>query len=144
MIDLERTIELPTVTAESELIRFLGKIEEHSGQYVFSPFRLLRFRQRLKNCDVFSMFCQPLQQTTYMYLVSIDKFWALTGRRKEASFIARFGENRCKICRIVAASSKQSADVSDLSPKKKPAKCIRYEKYRYEYGKEFHKKLQFF
>ena len=28
--------ELPTVTAESELIRFLGKIEEHSGQYVFS------------------------------------------------------------------------------------------------------------
>ena len=29
--------ELPTVTAESELIRFFGKIEEHSGQYVFSP-----------------------------------------------------------------------------------------------------------
>ena len=28
--------ELPTVMAESELIHFHGKIEERSGQYVFS------------------------------------------------------------------------------------------------------------
>ena len=28
--------ELPTITAESELIQFLGKIKERSGQYVFS------------------------------------------------------------------------------------------------------------
>ena len=85
------------------------------------------------------MFCQPLQQATYF--VSIDKFSALIGRRKEESLIARFGENRCKISGIMAASSKGSADASDLSRKKKPAKHIRYQKYRNEYDKELHKEI---
>ena len=44
----------------------------------------------------------------------------------------------------MAASSKRSADVSDLSPKKKPTKSIHYQEYRDEYGEELHKKLQFF
>ena len=78
------------------------------------------------------------------YLLSIDKFLALNGRKKEESFIARFGENRCKISGIMAASSKRSVDVSDLLPKKKQTKCICYQEYRNEYGKELHKKLQFF
>ena len=37
----------------------------------------------------------------------------------------------------MAASSKRSEDVSDLSPKKKPTKHICYQEYRNEYGKEF-------
>ena len=79
-----------------------------------------------------------------MYLVLIDKFSALIGRKKDVSFIARFAKNRCKISGIMTASSKGSADASDLSPKKKLTKCIRYQEYRYEYGKELHRKLQFF
>ena len=33
------------------------------------------------------MFCQPLQQTAHIYLVLIDKFLALIGRRKEVSVV---------------------------------------------------------
>ena len=76
-----------------------------------------------------------------MYLVSIDKFAVLIDRRKEVSVITRFVENRCKISGIMAAFSKRSVDVSDLSPKKKPTKRIHYQEYRYEYGEELHKKL---
>ena len=112
-----------------------------ANTFFLTLFRLLRFRQRLKNRGVFGMVCQPLQQMTY--LVSIDKFSALIGRRKQ-SFFARFGENRCKISGIMAASSKRSIDVSDLSPKKKPDKRNRYQEYRDEYGEVLHKKLQFF
>ena len=35
-------------------------------------------------------------------------------------------------------------NMSDLSPKKKPTKHILYQEYRYEYGEELHKKMQFF
>ena len=115
-----------------------------ANTFSLTPFRLLRFCQRWKNCDVFGMFCQALQQTMFMYHALIDNFSALIGRRKEVSFIARFGENRCKISGIMAASLKRSADVSDVSPKKKPTKHIRYQEYCYEYGEELHKKLQFF
>ena len=72
--------ELPTVTAELELFNFSVKFKSvPTNMFSLIPFRLLRFRPRLNNCYVFGMFCQPLQQTTYMYLVSIDKFWALIG-----------------------------------------------------------------
>ena len=53
--------------------------------FSLTQFHLLKFRQRLKNHDVFGMFCQPLQQMTY--LVLIDKFSAQTGRRKEESLL---------------------------------------------------------
>ena len=76
------------------------------------------------------MFCQPLQQT--MYLVSIDKFLALIGRREEESFITKFGEDRCKVSEIMVAYSKPSAGVSDLLQKKKPTKRICYQEYRDE------------
>ena len=34
--DTKQVTELPTVAAESELIQFLGNIEERSSQYIFS------------------------------------------------------------------------------------------------------------
>ena len=73
-------------------------------------------------------------------------YWLINSRRwlVKISFIARFGENRCKISAIMAASSKWSTDVSDISPKKKPTKCIHYQEHRDVYGEELHKKLQFF